>query len=61
MNEPSSGLVKVLSTYPTDCACVYQSSLGCCLLVVAFALLDVCLLFGILLLGLQFLVPAGHN
>lgn len=26
----------------------------------AFALLNVCLLFGILLLGLQFLVPAGH-
>lgn len=58
--KKNSGLFKVLSTYPTDCACVYQSSLGCCLLVMAFAPLDVCLLFGILLLGLQFLVPAGH-
>lgn len=63
-NKHLCGSVNILQlgwTYPADGAGVDQRSLSCGLLVSAMTFLLLCCLFGILLLGLNLLLPASHG
>lgn len=51
----------VAVSYPADRAGVDQSGLGCSLLVSALRFLLLCCLLGVLLLGLNLLLPTSHG